>query len=151
MPVMQTWNTSYERVGWTRQAPVHLVFVAACMLVFVVSAVRFVVTRHRWREGRAARSLGLAVALANVIFVVWLLASIRSLGSTTPLPARDVALLHSASPPRAVRRCCPASPSPPGAKDGGRAAAGWPSRCLPCRPSRSPHGSITGKLLGFRY
>ena len=55
MPVMQTWNTTYERVGWTRQAPVHLVFVAACMLVFVASAVRFVVTRRRWREGRAAR------------------------------------------------------------------------------------------------
>ena len=31
--------------------------------------------------------------LANVIFVVWFLASIRALGSTTPLPAIDVALL----------------------------------------------------------
>jgi CubicO group peptidase (beta-lactamase class C family) len=93
LPVMQTWNTSYERVGWTRQTPVHLVLVAACVLVFVASAVRFVVTRRRWREGRAARSLGLGVALANVIFVVWLFASIRELGSTTPLPPLDVALL----------------------------------------------------------
>jgi len=93
MPVMQTWNTSYERIGWTRQAPVQLVFAAACVLVFVVSAVRFLVTRRRWREGHTARSLGLAVALANVIFIVWLVESIRGLGSATPLPVLDVAFL----------------------------------------------------------
>ena len=93
MPVMQTWNTTYERVGWTRQTPVHLMFLAACVLLFGVSAVRFVVTRRRWREGRAVRSLGLAVALANLVFIVWLVASIRGLGSATPLPALDVAFL----------------------------------------------------------
>jgi Kef-type K+ transport system membrane component KefB len=59
----------------------------------VVSAVRFLVTRRRWREGHTARSLGLAVALANVIFIVWLVASIRGLGSATPLPVLDVAFL----------------------------------------------------------
>src|SRR5688572_2547520 len=91
--MMQTWTTTYERIGWTRQTPVHVAFAAACVLVFVISAVRFAVTRRRWREGRTARSLGLAVALANVIFVVWFLASFRRLGDTTPLPALDVAFL----------------------------------------------------------
>jgi len=93
MPVMQTWNTTYERVGWTRQAPVHAVFAAACMLVFVASAVRHLVTRRRWRQGRAAQWLGLAVALANVAFAVWFTVSLRELGSSTPLPALDVAFL----------------------------------------------------------
>jgi CubicO group peptidase (beta-lactamase class C family) len=93
MPVMQTWTTAYERIGWTRQTPGHVAFAAACVLVFAICAVRFAVTRRRWREGRPARSLGLAVALANVIFLAWFLASIRRLGDTTPLPALDVAFL----------------------------------------------------------
>ena len=93
MPVMQTWTSTYERIGWTRQTPVHVAFAAACVLVFVIGAVRFAVTRRRWREGRTARSLGLAVALANVMFIVWFLASFRRLGDTTPLPALDVAFL----------------------------------------------------------
>lgn len=93
MPVMQTWNASYERVGWTRQTRVHVVFLLACILLFVGNAVRLIVTRRRWREGRAARSLALAVALAHLVFTVWLVLSFRRLGSETPLPALDVAFL----------------------------------------------------------
>jgi CubicO group peptidase (beta-lactamase class C family) len=93
MPVMQTWNSTYERIGWTRQTPVHLAFVAACLLVFLLSAVRFIVTWRRWREGRSARALGLFVAAGNLAFVGWYAAALRRLGSTTPLPAVDVAFL----------------------------------------------------------
>ena len=93
MPVMQTWNTSYERVGWTRQTPLHLLFVMACLVLFAGSAVRLAATRRRWRDGRTARSIALAVALAYIVFVVWLVTSFRRLGSETPLPVLDVALL----------------------------------------------------------
>jgi hypothetical protein len=93
VPVMQSWIATYERIGWTRQAPVHMAFVATCLLVFTTCAVRFAVTWRRWREARTARTFGIAAALANLTFVVWCLASIGGLGDTTPLPALDVALL----------------------------------------------------------
>jgi len=90
---MQTWNSTYERLGWTRQAPVHVAFVAACVLVFLMSAARFAVTRRRWHEGRVARAFGVLVAVGNLLFLIWFAVSIRRLGSTTPLPAIDVAFL----------------------------------------------------------
>jgi CubicO group peptidase (beta-lactamase class C family) len=88
---MQTWNATYERIGWREQTPAQLGLAVACVLVFVVCASR---ARRMWRdEAPAARACALFVAVANVAFVVWFGASLRRLGETTPLPAIDVAFL----------------------------------------------------------
>ena len=91
--VMQTWNSTYERIGWTAQTPAQLGFVAACLLVFLITAVQSARSWRRWRDGRAARACALFVALANLAFLIWLGASLRRLGATVPLPAFDVGFL----------------------------------------------------------
>ncbi len=91
--VMQTWNGTYERIGWTEQRAVHIALLVSCLLVFAVSAVRTARNWRRWRDGGTARACGLFVALANLVFVVWLVVSIRTLGETTPLLLTHAALL----------------------------------------------------------
>jgi hypothetical protein len=91
--VMQTWNTTYERIGWTEQTAVHVALLVSCLLVFGGSAVTTVRNWRRWREGRTARACGLFVALANLFFIAGLIALIRTLGETTPLPLTQMALL----------------------------------------------------------
>jgi CubicO group peptidase (beta-lactamase class C family) len=90
---MQTWPSSYERIGVARQTPVHLGFLAACVLVFLMAAASMGVSRRGWAEGRWVRALALSIALSNLAFVAWFVASLRSLGSITPLPALDMAFL----------------------------------------------------------
>jgi hypothetical protein len=90
---MQTWTSTYQRVGWSVQAPAQLGLVAVCVLVFGVFVVRTVLTWRRSSEGRAARACALFVAIANLTLVVWLVVSLRRLGDTVPLPAFDVAFL----------------------------------------------------------
>ena len=90
---MQTWNTTYERLGWMAQTPAQAGFLAVCLLVFLIAAAQSARTWRRWREGRAARACALAVALAYLAFALWLGGSLRRLGETAPLPAFDVAFL----------------------------------------------------------
>ena len=66
--VMQTWNTTHERIGWSEQTAVHLALLVSCLLVFGASAVKTARNWRRWREGRTARACGLFVALANLVF-----------------------------------------------------------------------------------
>jgi CubicO group peptidase (beta-lactamase class C family) len=106
--VMQTWNTTYERIGWTQHTAVHIAVLVSCLLVFGVFAVRTARNRQRWHEGRTALRCGLFVALANVIFIVWLAASIRTLGETTPLPLTQTALLVLGVAAAAVAALLPA-------------------------------------------
>ena len=106
--VMQTWNATYERIGWSQQTAVHLGLVVACLLVFGVHAARVLRTWRRDRDAPAARACGLFVALANLVFVVWLGASIRTLGETTPLPTAQVALLGLGVAAAAVAALLPA-------------------------------------------
>jgi hypothetical protein len=89
--LMQTWTTSYERIGWTEQSWFHITVVLTCLLVFVGYVAWHARTRRRLAEARAARFCALFVAVANVTFLVWLMASIRTLGETTPLPAVQLA------------------------------------------------------------
>ena len=90
---MQTWTSTYERIGWTQQTPAQLGLAVACVLIFLAFVIRSAKTWRRWDEGRTARACALFVAVANVTFVVWLGASLRRLGDTTPLPVLDVAFL----------------------------------------------------------
>lgn len=106
--VMQTWNATYERIGWTQQTVVHIGLVVACLLVFAVYGVHSLRTWRRWHEGRPARVCALFVALANVTFMVWLGASIRTLGETTPLPPAQAALLGLGVAAAAVSALLPA-------------------------------------------
>jgi apolipoprotein N-acyltransferase len=105
---MQTWNATYERIGWTQQTAVHLGLVVACLLVFGVHAARAVRTWRRDRDAPTARACALFVALADVVFAVWLGASIRTLGETTPLPPAQVALLGLGVSAAAVSALLPA-------------------------------------------
>jgi hypothetical protein len=91
--IMQTWNSTYERIGWMRQTPAQMGLAVGCLMMFMGFAVRFIRTWRRSTDGRAARACALFVALANVLFVVWFGASIRRLGDTVPLPTLDVAFL----------------------------------------------------------
>jgi len=148
---MQTWNTTYERIGWTRQTPVHLLFVAVCGLVFLTGTVGMVRTWRRWCEGRVARAFAVFVAVANLAFLVWLGGSLRTLGENTPLPARDIALLMLGVAAAAVALMLP-----------GFAAIAWRERWWTSR-ARAAFTLITvsavafaawldyWKLLGFRY
>jgi hypothetical protein len=104
---MQTWNTTYERLGWMAQTPAQAGFLAVCLLVFLIAAAQSARTWRRWREGRAARACALAVALAYLAFVLWLGGSLRRLGETTPLPAFDVAFLVLAVTAAAVAALLP--------------------------------------------
>ena len=108
MGVMQTWNATYERIGWTRQAALHLGLVGACLLVFGVQTVRLLRNWRRDRDAPAARACALFVALANVVFTVWLGASLRTLGETTPLPPAQAALLALGVAAAAVAATLPA-------------------------------------------
>jgi CubicO group peptidase (beta-lactamase class C family) len=91
--VMHPWKGTYERIRWHERTAVQLAFVVACLFVFAVSAVRLLWTWRRWSEGRTARACALAVALAHLVFTVWLVASLRTLGDTTPLPLGQWSLL----------------------------------------------------------
>jgi CubicO group peptidase (beta-lactamase class C family) len=91
--VMQPWKGTYERIGWREQAAVQLAIAGVCLLVFGASGARLLRTWRRWPEGRAARACALFVALANLAFTLWLVASLRVLGESTPLPPAQVALL----------------------------------------------------------
>ena len=91
--VLQTWNSTYQRLAWTQQAPPQLGLAASCLLVFVGFAAGSARSWRRWRDGRAARACALFVAVANVAFVMWLVVSLRRLGATTPLPVLDVMFL----------------------------------------------------------
>ena len=105
--IMQTWNTTYERIGWTQQTPAQLGLAAVCVLVFFACAARILRTWRRWTEGHGVRACGLFVALANLFFVIWLGASLRRLGDTVPLPALDVAFLSMALAAAAVAMLLP--------------------------------------------
>ena len=106
--VMQTWNSTYERIGWAEQRAVHIALLVFCLLGFAVSAVRTARNWRRWREGGTARACGLFVALANLVFVVWLVVSIRTLGETTPLLLTQTALLSLGMAAAAVATLLPA-------------------------------------------
>ena len=106
--VMQTWNTTYERIGWTEQTAVHLALAVSCLLVFAIAAVSTPRDWRHWREGRTARACGLFVALANLVFIVGLVVSLRTLGETTPLPLRQTALLVLGVAAAAVATLLPA-------------------------------------------
>ena len=85
---------TYERIGWTRADRGATGLVVACLLVFAV-------VRRAPRCGRGgAGARGARRARARcrsrsryVVFTVWLVASLRTLGDTTPLPLATVALL----------------------------------------------------------
>ena len=80
----------------------------ACLLVFAVSATRLLWTWRRWSEGRAACACALWVALAHLVFTVWLAASLRMLGDTTPLPLGQWSLLALGVAAAAVSALLPA-------------------------------------------
>jgi len=82
--------------------------VVACLLVFAVSATRLLWTWRRWSEGRAACACALWVALAHLVFTVWLAASLRMLGDTTPLPLGQWSLLALGVAAAAVSALLPA-------------------------------------------
>ena len=65
-------------------------------------------TWRRDRDAPAARACALFVALANVVFIVWLTASLRTLGETTPLPPAQLALLALGVAAAAVAATLPA-------------------------------------------
>ena len=91
--VLQTWNSTYQRLEWWEQSPIQLGVAASCLLAFLGYAVASVRSWRRSRDGRAARACALFVAMANVAFVAWLVVSLRRLGATTPLPLLDVLFL----------------------------------------------------------
>jgi CubicO group peptidase (beta-lactamase class C family) len=91
--VLQTWNSTYQRLEWTQQPLAQLGLAGSCLLVFLGFAAGSARRWRRWRDGRAARACALFVAVANVAFVVWLVVSLRRLGATTPLPVLDVLFL----------------------------------------------------------
>ena len=106
--VMQPWQGTYERIRWHEQTAVQLAIVVACLLVFAVSATRLLWTWRRWSEGRAACACALWVALAHLVFTVWLAASLRMLGDTTPLPLGQWSLLALGVAAAAVSALLPA-------------------------------------------
>ena len=92
------------------------------------------------------------MALANVVFTVWLGASMRTLGETTPLPPAQVALLATGrgggcrvGAAAGLRR------SWRGASAGGAAAAGSSYTLLAACGVVFAAWLNTWKLLGFHY
>jgi CubicO group peptidase (beta-lactamase class C family) len=104
---MQTWNTTYERLGWMQRTPAQLGFAAACVFAFVAWSVGAMRTWRRRTDGRAERVCALFVTLANVLFLVWFATSSRTLGETVPLPSLDVAFLSLAIAAAAVAMLLP--------------------------------------------
>lgn len=89
-------GATYERIGWAEQARFHLAFLAICLVAFVAYPLNRIVVALRGRqvagegrgasrEGRGARRSAVAVALANVAFMVWLAGSLKGLGASVPL------------------------------------------------------------------
>ena len=122
--VMQTWNATYERIGWSQQTAVHLGLVVACLLVFGVHAARVLRTWRRDRDAPAARACALFVALANCRLR-------RLAGRVDPHARRDDAAAAGAGGaagdwawrPLPWRRCFRPSPCSRGANAGGRGPA----------------------------
>jgi CubicO group peptidase (beta-lactamase class C family) len=73
---LHAWGATYERIGWTEQRPVHLGFLAVCLIAFLaypISRIRFVLRRRPASdEGRSAQRCAVFVGLANLSFVAWL-------------------------------------------------------------------------------
>jgi hypothetical protein len=72
---------------------VHLAFAGLCVVTFAAYALGALRAWRRWREGRAARTCAVFVALANLLFLAWFAASVRTLGEATPLPWSQRVLL----------------------------------------------------------
>jgi len=90
---LHAWGASYERIGFFERAPFHLAVLLLSVLVFGA----YVVVRiaHRKAPGAsggslAARRLGVAVAVVNLVFVAGLVIFFRNLGETVPLPVAAV-------------------------------------------------------------
>jgi CubicO group peptidase (beta-lactamase class C family) len=109
---LHAWGATYERVGWWEQAPFHLGVLFSCMIAFLAYPLSRGIRALRRRPappelrdqaapggdqpargGRVARACAIFVAIANLTFVVGLVASLRELGAITPLPLPFVLLL----------------------------------------------------------
>ena len=94
---LHAWGATYERIGWPEQAPFHLGVLLACAIAFIgyplSRGIRTLRRRPAQPEGRVARGCAVFVAIANLAFVVGLVANVRDLGAITPLPLSFVLLL----------------------------------------------------------
>jgi predicted PurR-regulated permease PerM len=89
--MLHAWGATYERIEWYEGAAFHVVFVATCAIVFALYPTTRLIKRLRrgapGPDGRPARWCAVAIALANLLFMVWLVFSLRGLGASAPLPA----------------------------------------------------------------
>jgi len=87
---LHAWGATYERIGWLEQPPVHLAFLASCLVAFLAYAlsrgVRALRRRPPATEGRAGIRCAVFVALANVAFLAGLFARLPDPGAMVPLP-----------------------------------------------------------------
>jgi hypothetical protein len=89
--MLHAWGATHERIEWYEGAAFHVVFVATCAIVFALYPTTRLIKRLRrgapGPDGRPARWCAVAIALANLLFMVWLVFSLRGLGASAPLPA----------------------------------------------------------------
>lgn len=93
---LHAWGETYERISWRYQAWFHLTSLVACVLAFVMYPVAVWQRRSAAgtpRHGQTARRVALIVAATNLAFIIGVIASLRELGDTIPLPARSLVLL----------------------------------------------------------
>ena len=93
---LHAWGATYERIGWTEQAPFHLALFASCVIAFLgygtVRGLRELRRRTAMEDGMAARRCALFVSLMNVGFVVGIPIFFNSLRTSTPLSPPILAL-----------------------------------------------------------